>query len=128
VVAMMEGKVHLVICSRCKSQHRYRPSLATITRKVSLPSVRQAKALKKLEAARTSHPQVGLKEWEALKEAAGEMEPVAYDPGGSYHEKQIVSHHIFGLGFVRKVIDASKVEVVFEREVKILVMNRAKRD
>ena len=126
VVAMLEGKVHLVICTRCKSQHKYRPSLATMTRKVPLPSVRQAKVLKKVESARTSHPQVSLKEWQALKEVAGEMEPLPYDPGGSYSEKQIVSHPTFGLGFVRKVIDASKVEVVFEREVKILVMNRPK--
>jgi hypothetical protein len=126
VVAMLEGKVHLVICTRCNSQHKYRPSLATMTRKVPLPSVRQAKVLKKVESARTSHPQVSLKEWQALKEVAGEMEPLPYDPGGSYSEKQIVSHPTFGLGFVRKVIDASKVEVVFEREVKILVMNRPK--
>jgi hypothetical protein len=27
---------------------------------------------------------------------------------------------------VRKVIDASKMEVVFEREIKILIMNRKK--
>ena len=126
VVAMLEGKVHLVICTRCNSQHKYRPSLATMTRKVPLPSVRQAKVLKKVESARTSHPQVSLKEWQALKEVAGEMEPLPYDPGSSYSEKQIVSHPTFGLGFVRKVIDASKVEVVFEREVKILVMNRPK--
>ena len=126
VVAMLEGKVHLVICSRCKSQHKYRPSLAAMRRKVPLPSERQAKVLKKVEAARTSHSQVGLKEWQALKEVAGEMEPLPYDPGDSYSEKQIVSHPTFGLGFVRKVIDASKVEVVFEREVKILVMNRPK--
>ena len=32
VVAMKEKKIHLVICSRCNSQHRYRPSLATMTR------------------------------------------------------------------------------------------------
>ena len=68
VVAMMEGKVHLVICTRCNSQHKYRPSLATMTRKVPLPSERQAKVLKKVESARTSHP---LKEWQSLKEVAG---------------------------------------------------------
>jgi len=124
VVAMKEKKIHLVICSRCKSQHRYRPSLATITRKVPLPSERQAKVLKKVEAARTPRRQLSLKEWQGLKEVAGEMEPVPYDPTASYSEKQIVSHPTFGLGFVRKVIDKSKIEVVFEYEVKVLAMNR----
>ena len=124
VVAMKEKKIHLVICSRCNSQHRYRPSLATITKKVPLPSERQARVLKKVESVRTSRAQVSLKEWQALKEVAGEMEPLPYDPTASYNEKQIVSHSTFGLGFVRKVIDQSKIEVVFEYEVKILVMNR----
>lgn len=126
VVAMKEKKIHLVICTRCNSQHRYRPSLATITRKVPLPSERQAKVLKKVESARTFRPQVSLKEWQALRGVAGEMEPLPYDPGASYSEKQAVAHPTFGLGFVRKVIDKSKIEVVFEYEIKILVMNRPK--
>jgi hypothetical protein len=71
---------------------------------------------------------VSLKEWLDLKEVAGEMEPLPYDPTASYSEKQIVSHPTFGLGFVRRGIDRSKIEVVFEYEVKILVMNRPKRD
>ena len=53
------------------------------------------------------------------------MEPLTYHPTASYSEKQIVSHRIFGLGFVRKVIDRSKIEVVFEYEVKVLAMNRS---
>ena len=124
VVAMKEKKIHLVLCRRCNSQHRYRPSLTTITRKVPLPSEHQAKVLKKVESARTSRPQVSSKEWQALKEVAGEMEPLPYDPTASYSEKQIVSHPTFGLGFVRKVIDKLKMEVVFEYEVKVLAMNR----
>lgn len=126
VVAMKEKKIHLVLCSRCNSQHRYRPSLATLTRKVPLPSERQAKVLKKVESARTSHSRVSLTEWQALKKVAGELEPLPYDSTASYSEKQIVSHPTFGLGFVRRVIDKSKIEVVFEYEVKILVMNRPK--
>lgn len=126
VVAMKEKKIHLVLCSRCNSQHRYRPSLSTLTKRVPLPSERQAKVLKKVESARTSHSGVSLKEWQALKEVAGNLEPLQYNPTASYSEKQIVSHPSFGLGFVRRVIDKSKIEVVFEYEVKILVMNRPK--
>ena len=126
VVAMKEKKIHLVVCGRCNSQHRYRPSLATMTRKVALPSERQAKVLKKVESAMTSRPQLSLKEWQALKEVAGEMEPLPYDPTASYSERQIISHPTFGLGIVHRVIDRSKIEVVFEYEVKILVMNHPK--
>ena len=128
MVAMVEGKVHLVICTRCNSQHRYRPSLAAMRKKTSLPSEHQARILKKIEEAKGPQAKEPLKEWQNFKEIAGEAKPLDYDPSQVYSENQVIAHRTFGLGFVRKVIDASKVEVVFEREVKILVMNRPKGD
>ncbi len=126
VVAMVEGKVHKVICTRCNSQHRYRPSLAAMRKKVVLPTERQARVLQKIASARDSRTLKPLKEWQDLKERVGEVKPLHYDPSASYSENQAVSHPNFGLGFVRQLIDSSKMEVVFEHEVKILVMNRAK--
>jgi hypothetical protein len=107
---MLEGKIHKVICSRCNSQHRYRPSLAAMKKKVRLPSGHQARVLKKIASAQASHPKEILEEWRRLEEHAGEVEPLPYDLNASY----------------RKVIDASKIEVVFEHQIKILVMNRPK--
>ncbi len=128
VVAMVERKIHLVICTRCNSQHRYRPSLAAMRKKTPLPSERQAKVLKKLEESKTPPPKEPLRDWENFREILAEVKPLPYDPSEEYTEHQAVDHPTFGLGFVRKVIDASKVEIVFEREVKVLVMNRPKRD
>lgn len=126
VVVMMEGKVHRVICTRCNSQHRYRPSLSAMTKKVTLPSERQARVLKKIASAQASHRQETLAEWLRFKELVGEVAPSPYDLSVAYKENQAVAHPTFGLGFVRKVIGASKMEVVFEHEVKILAMNRPK--
>jgi hypothetical protein len=128
VVAMVEKKIHLVICTRCKSQHRYRPSLAAMRKKTPVPSKRQARLLRKLEETKTPQPQAPLMDWQRLREISAEMKPLDYDPSEAYRENQAVAHSIFGLGFVRRVVDASKIEVVFEREVKILVMNRPKRN
>ena len=128
VVAMVEKKIHLVICTRCKSQHRYRPSLAAMRKNTPLPSKRQARLLRKLEETKTPQPQAPLVDWQRLREVSPEMKPLDYDPSEEYRENQAVAHPIFGLGFVRRVVDASKIEVVFEREVKILVMNRPKRN
>lgn len=125
---MVEGKIHLVICSRCNSQHRYRPSLAAMRRKTPLPSERQARVLKKIEEAKVSRSKKPLKDWQNLREVAGEVKPSDYAPSKEYREKQAIAHPTFGLGFVRRVIDKSKMEVVFEYEVKTLVMNRPKRD
>ncbi len=126
VVAMVEGKIHLVICTRCNNQHRYRPSLETMRRKVPLPSERQARVIKKMEAEQASFSRETQRSWQALKEVTGEMEPLPYEPSVSYSENQPIVHPSFGLGFVRRVIDKSKMEVVFEHQVKVLVMNRPK--
>ena len=121
---MVEKKIHLVICTRCNSQHRYRPSLATMRKKTPLPSGRQARLIRKLEETKTPLPQTPLDHWQKLRETSAEVKPLEYDPGEKYRENQAIIHPTFGLGFVSKVIDASKIEVVFERQVKILVMNR----
>ncbi len=128
VVAMVEKKIHLVICTRCNSQHRYRPSLAAMTKKTPLPSKRQARLLKKLEKTKTPRRREPLRDWQKLREISPEVKPLDYDPSEKYMENQAVAHQTFGLGFVRRVVDASKIEVVFERQVKILAMNRPKRD
>jgi hypothetical protein len=125
---MMAEEVHLVICTRCGSQHKYRPSLAAMRKKVPLPSERQARLLKKIASSQASKDGESLEDWRKLKEFAGEGQPLPYDQNVSYHENQAIQHPTFGLGFVRTVIDASKIEVVFEHEVKILAMNRLKSD
>jgi len=97
-----------------------------MTKKVPLPSERQARVLKKIASAQASQRQETLAEWLRLKELVGEVAPFPYDLSVAYEENQAVAHPIFGLGFVRKVIGASKMEVVFEHELKILAMNRPK--
>jgi hypothetical protein len=95
-------------------------------KKIPLPSERQARVLKKLEKTKTPQPKEPLKDWQNFKEMYPEVSPSDYDPRKEYAENEAVAHPIFGLGFVRKVINSSKFEVVFEREVKVLVMNRPK--
>jgi hypothetical protein len=123
---MVDGKVHKVICTRCGGQHRYRPSLAAIRKKVPLPSKRQATVLRKVAAARKPKPDGPLQDWQNRKRAAGELDPPPYDMSVSCQENQAIVHPSFGLGFVRRVLSASRIEVVFEHQVKILVMNRKK--
>ena len=123
VVAMMTGSVHLVICTRCNSQHRHRASL-TGTKKVAWPSERQAKVLLKYRAAKEPKSQALLQQWQAMKESAGAMEPTPYDQRQAYAQGQAVQHPVFGLGFVRRLTGPNKMEVVFADQVKVLVMGR----
>jgi hypothetical protein len=120
---MMTGSVHLVLCTRCKSQHRHRESLRG-SKKVVWPTERQAKVLLKYRAAKAPKSEALLREWQALKEGAGEMEPVAYDQRRTYAAGQAVQHPVFGLGFVRRLTGPNRMEVVFADQVKLLVTDR----
>ena len=124
VVAMMEGTPHLVICTRCWGQHRYRP-LAEAKGKIKSQSTRlQARDLVNAKMVPSSQPKELLEEWENHLENAASLQPESYDQSGSYETGQGLEHPIYGLGFVRKVIGGTKMEVIFKREVKLLVMNR----
>jgi hypothetical protein len=124
VVAMMAGSVHLVICTRCNSQHRHRPSLAG-AKGGKLPTERQAKVLLKYREAKTPKPEAPLPEWQAMKGNAGEAQPLTYDQKEAYSLGQAIHHPLFGLGFVRKLASPNKIEVVFAYQVKVLIMGRA---
>jgi hypothetical protein len=124
VVAMMAGSVHLVICTRCNSQHRHRPSLIGAKR-VKIPTELQAKVLLKYREGKTPKPKVPLAEWQAMKGSTGEAQPHAYDQKEAYSPGQAIHHPLFGLGFVRKLAGPNKIEVVFAYQVKVLVMGRA---
>lgn len=93
-------------------------------KKVPLPSERQARVLKKIASGQVSRRQDSQEEWRRLKEVIGDVEPLPYYLSFTYEKNQAVAHPTFGLGFVRRVIDASKVEVIFEYETKVLAMNR----
>jgi hypothetical protein len=124
VVAMMTGSVHLVICTRCNSQHRHRESLRGAD-KAAWPTERQAKVLLKYRAAEEPKSQALAQEWQAMKESAGETKPAAYDQGRAYAQGQALEHPVFGLGFVRRVTGPHKMEVLFADKVKVLVMDRS---
>jgi hypothetical protein len=126
VVAMMEGTPHLVICTRCWGQHRYRPLAGAKAKRKSGSTRLQAKGRVNAKMVRSSQPKDLLQEWKNHMENAGNFQPESYDQSASYKVGQGLEHPIYGLGFVRKVIGGIKMEVIFQREIKILVMNRAK--
>ena len=126
LVAMMEDTPHLVICTRCWGQHRYRPLAGAKANKQSRSTRRHVNSPVNTKMARSPQPRDLLQEWENRMEKADNLQPEYYDQSASYKVGQGVEHPIYGLGFVSKVIGKIKMEVIFRREIKILVMNRTK--
>ncbi|MDR3204791.1 MAG: hypothetical protein LBV23_08615 [Deltaproteobacteria bacterium] len=63
------------------------------------------------------------RQWHEKIEAASSTEAVDYALEAIYKLDQVIKHPVFGLGVVIKVIPPGKIEVIFERFYKILVMN-----
>ena len=124
LVAMMEGTPHLVLCTRCWCQHRYRPVGGAKAKRKSRSTRLMGKARLNTKMVRSSQSKELLQEWEYHMENAGNLQAESYNQSGSYEVGQGVEHPIYGLGFVRKVIGGTKIEVIFQLEVKVLVMNR----
>ena len=122
IVALVEGLVKRVICLTCDSQHNYRqppgakgPAAAAVKR--IPPEMRKTPAPQgegRIFALWLSRRQ---------ETAASENRPRTYQLQESYQAGEAIEHSKFGLGFVQKVIPPNKMLVMFETDIKTLVMN-----
>ncbi|MBF0528639.1 MAG: hypothetical protein HQK55_05090 [Deltaproteobacteria bacterium] len=121
VVAMLDGVIKRVICLTCDSQHNFRPPPGAKKTVTSSPK-RVTKDNRRVPAPEGGPPI--LSRWLELKTAFGEQtEPRPYRMSEAYKEGETLTHSKFGLGFVVKILNQQKMEVIFEREVKTMAMN-----
>jgi hypothetical protein len=77
----------------------------------------------KPKTSQTRRSQDHQQQWQTLKDKAGELKSLPYKMSTSYQEDQAIEHPKFGLGFVRKVIDNNKIEIIFQHDIKVLAMS-----
>ncbi|MEE4254621.1 MAG: hypothetical protein V2I50_11335 [Desulfuromusa sp.] len=99
IITMAEENPGKVECQTCSRQHKYRPPSAP-----KKPAVR--KTTKPVDAER--------KEWASLQEKMDGSKAKTYSMTDTYKLKALVSHPVFGLGIVHRIIGSQKVEVLFE--------------
>ena len=112
VHAVVSGRPVKVECNTCHAVHRYRGSIGSSASRAGPRAERPAR-----ERAAVA----GFDELLASKKVQGAQ---PYSPKRSYAVDDVVDHPIFGRGFVSAVRDASKVEVTFRSDVKLLVQAR----
>lgn len=136
IIAMVAGVPVKVECKTCSSHHRYRKSMEdksteTRTRPASAPS-RAATS----SSAATATPKPRSASARAIAEAASDNERerlwqskiagkaahvfVLYTPRESFKEGALMRHSKFGDGWVVRVIDAGKIEVLFQDAIRTL--------
>jgi hypothetical protein len=120
VVSMKVGKAHQVECLTCRSQHLWRPTTpgdkpASATGGSTRPRSAGGGASARAQAASRQEQR-----WEQATNGRGVLDFKTYEVGGNFQEGELVRHKKFGDGVVTRVIDASKVEVLFRDEARTL--------
>jgi hypothetical protein len=120
IIAMVDGRPVKVECNTCHGVHRFRGD-------VPGAPARRSNGGSGTAAARAARPgrehTVTLSFEQALREKNLAMSQ-RYSPRGTYQLDQVLEHPTFGLGWVSAVRDASKVEVTFRTDVKLLVQGK----
>jgi hypothetical protein len=112
VVAMDGERVVRVLCLSCKKEHAYhRPS------DLKDDSPKRVRAPRASASKRMTVGQEWGKEMDRLRDKPAK----SYSMDGQFDVGDKISHKAFGTGFVLKDQSSIKMEVLFEREIKVLV-------
>jgi len=120
IVSMKSGKAHQVECLTCRSQHLWRAAPPGAKPASGQPVRPRAPTRGSGASARAQAASRQEQRWEQATVGHGVFDFKVYEVGGSFHEGELVRHKKFGDGVVTRVIDSSKVEVLFRDEARTL--------
>lgn len=115
VVAMVDGEIAKVQCKVCGSVHKHRSDSPKPKRTTKAVATRTAKALKEAQQA--------LKEWETGVAGRTAKDAKPFGSDGAAVEGGIIDHPAFGLGIVERLVQPSKMEVLFKGGRKLMVQS-----
>ncbi len=87
------------------------------------PSAKKRGRPKKAKDEKTPVKRRRKKDWVSLIELIDKEAIVDYDMTSDLSETEAIQHKKFGIGIIIKVLDETKIEVVFESNNKVLVQN-----
>lgn len=116
VVAMLGEAVKRVLCLTCNGEHNFRRPAAEREkekeRKAHNRAIHAGTAGTKASVPRTERSQKLIWERATTGQPTGAFK--AYNVKGTYSTGELIRHTRFGDGVIARVIDAQKMEVIFE--------------
>lgn len=123
IIAMVEGRPVKVECNTCHAVHRFRGEAPGASSKRT-PSNGTA-GRRPGATARPARERPTTISFDEVLRGKNLAMAQRYSPRGSYQLDQVIEHPTFGIGWVSAIRDASKVEVTFRGDVKVLVQGKA---
>ena len=118
ILVERDNAVSRVKCKTCGSEHNYR-SAAPSPKKPSLSP--HPPREKKGKSAQSN---TFLAQWESKKNELKPNNPIKiYRTQDTFRFKDVIQHHVFGLGFVERIISDTRMDVLFSDSIKRMVMN-----
>jgi hypothetical protein len=133
IVAMVEGVPKRVLCLTCNSEHNYRkPKSAAAAEKApaaakagggASPSTRPGAPRSTASARAVAAAEAELARERAWEKAVSGQPVTSFKPyrvSASFQENDLIRHTKFGDGLVTRVLDKSKIEVMFREGPRVL--------
>jgi hypothetical protein len=109
------GPIAKVRCNTCGKIHAYRASQTE--KDMAAAKVRRASATPRVKAVVVP---IEVEWQEQLRSKQGKASK-AYAPVNDYATGDVIEHPSFGLGVVKSVKEGNKIDVIFQRDVKVLI-------
>lgn len=121
IVAMVGERIVRVQCNTCGGQHNYHPPQEE-KKPVERSATARSAAPRTPSAGRPRREPVpkGPSEWEQRMEVTDPATATPYAMDRPFRTCEVVSHPVFGIGFVLTVTKPNKVEILFGDGVKLL--------
>ena len=118
------NNVSKVKCKTCGGEHKYRPE-KPVPKKAAVdrpPTLKESIA-KRAAAAKVQANNAPM-QWDLRNRSMDRAAAVKdYSIHNQYRAKDVVNHHVFGLGFVERIVSDKSMDVLFSDAVKLMAMN-----
>lgn len=115
IVAMDVQKIVRVICLTCRKEHGFHRPHESAPLPKAAAKRSKVPATAKPHAAAAGKPRTASRQWNELVEQQKDIAPKPYSIQGSFSTGDKLEHTRFGIGFVTRIIEPDKIEVLFRQ-------------
>jgi len=124
IMSKVGSAVNKVKCNTCGAEHKYRAKMPAAKKStVSKPPTLKETIAKRAAAAKVEANNAPM-QWDIRNRSMdGATSVKDYSIHNQYRYKDVVNHHVFGLGFVERIVSDKSMDVLFSDAVKLMAMN-----
>jgi len=118
ILVERDQTVSRVKCKTCGSEHNFRSANPSLKKSIGSPHPARGHKVKSALSNGASN------QWESKKNSlTPNIRIKIYRTQDTFRLKDVIQHHVFGMGFVERIITDTRMEVLFCDSLKRMIMN-----